>query len=651
MSGVKTLKVAYADIGNMGDQLNPLIISKCFGYVVESTSREQADVCGIGSHLLSATKKKSKETPLYVWGTGFVRYDATPVEVNPSVKYCAVRGELSKNKVEKLLGTTLDIPTGDAGLLAPYLFDGMIAKKYKLGVVAHFREREETCFRELLELDKSSVLIDVTDDPLEVVRMIASCEVVLSSSLHGLIVSDAFGIPNLHVKVTDKMRGDGFKYDDYYSSYGVEHKFIDLNKDAVPNLEFVRCNYTITRGMVSEKQSALLSAFPYPRIGQVKAQLSTGSVMLSVILPCYNVRKFIRRSLDSVLAALCRLNASSEVICVDDGSTDGTSNIIAEFQNRFEAFGVHFVSLRHNNAGAGAARNIGLDIAKGKYLHFCDPDDFVEPEIYSQLVPGMEKRGADVAVCGWRVISYQNDLDSAIFGLIGSARKLLSDGIDFVEPRTLSNDLFSMATVDPWNKLFRHSFIREKSLRFQEIRRANDVYFVCMALAQAKSIFLTDRSLYNYRQNGESVRRNDSLAASFCDAFSLVKHDLLDRHIFGCLSSAFVRVVIECFRDNFMTMTSDVAMEHLYPRMRAGVLDMVPPETLSVDGHVSEELRVVYDMLSNSSTPLPLAMHFMRALNYSQRQLCSARLAVAAKNAELEQLRGAIARLGETGMV
>ncbi len=93
------------------------------------------------------------------------------------------------------------------------------------------------------------------------------------------------------------------------------------------------------------------------------------------------------------------MNASSEVICVDDGSTDWTSNIIAEFQNRFEAFGVYFVSLRHNNAGAGAARNMGLDIAKGKYLHFCDSDDFVEPEIYSQLVPGMEKRGADVAVC------------------------------------------------------------------------------------------------------------------------------------------------------------------------------------------------------------------------------------------------------------
>lgn len=257
------MKVCFADIGNMGDQLNRLVLERLFGCVVEPATPEEAEMFGIGSHLsLLAKIDPTQKPPVAVWGTGFISKLSTTARIPATgIDIRAVRGELSRRVLEGKLGRPLDVPTGDPGLLANRLFTEPVPKAHRLGVIPHFRERDDPRFQELARLSDDSVVIDLTGDPLSVIREIASCEEVISSSLHGLIVADSFGIPNLHVKVTDRVNGDGFKFADYYSAFGIEHRPFDLNERRLTSLDVIRDRAGIPQEAIRAKCSQLRSAF------------------------------------------------------------------------------------------------------------------------------------------------------------------------------------------------------------------------------------------------------------------------------------------------------------------------------------------------------------------------------------------------------
>lgn len=259
------LAAYYSDIPNMGDQLNPLIIDRLFGYAVVRDSLERSEAFVLGSCLGKLSKRKKRQM-VSVWGTGFISYDDAEPSSDLNVDYRAVRGNLTKRRIESRLGKELDIPVADPGLLSSLLLDAPVNKEYELGVIAHYRERKDPRFVQLKSLAKSVLMIDVLDSPLSVIRKIASCRRILSSSLHGLIISDSLGIPNLHIEVTENLRGDGFKFDDYYSAFDVPHEFIDLNEETIDSLDIIDQRYRITPAAVASKQRQLVEAFPFPKV-------------------------------------------------------------------------------------------------------------------------------------------------------------------------------------------------------------------------------------------------------------------------------------------------------------------------------------------------------------------------------------------------
>ena len=272
----KSLNVYYAKVPNMGDALNKDIIEKCFGYKVVRNTYLTGKVSGIGSGLGNYTYEdemwknilKSISGVLfpevYIWGTGFVKYkDRDSKFYKKNTVVCAVRGELSKKRVEKILGHSIDVPTGDAGLLASYLLDEKPDKQYDVGIIAHYKEQDEPIFKELLDRFPNSVFIDVKDTPINVTYKIAQCKSVISSSLHGLIIADSLRVPNRHIVVTNKLLGDGYKFDDYYSAYGLKHLYTDMNRETISSLEEVVKQYQITDDMVEKKKQEILEAFPY----------------------------------------------------------------------------------------------------------------------------------------------------------------------------------------------------------------------------------------------------------------------------------------------------------------------------------------------------------------------------------------------------
>ena len=275
---MKKIKVYYAKVPNMGDVLNKNIIEKIFGYKVVRRNYLFGKISGIGSGLGNYTlegplwKKILKKISsflspnVYIWGTGFVSYKEKDEQLYKNTKFCAVRGELSKSRIEKLLGKKLDITMGDAGILASYLIeDEKIEKKYSVGIIAHYKEKDEKIFKKLCDRFPNSTFIDVQDTPLNVTRKIAECETIISSSLHGLIIADSLNVPNVHIVVTNNLLGDGFKFDDYYSAYGIKHKYVDMNTDDIDSLDYVKKNYKITKKMVEKKKMEMINCFPYKK--------------------------------------------------------------------------------------------------------------------------------------------------------------------------------------------------------------------------------------------------------------------------------------------------------------------------------------------------------------------------------------------------
>ncbi len=259
----------------MGDLLNVLLLEKHFGIPVERRSFLTGELCAIGSCLGQYTFHGTPAMRLQqringviypkaaIWGTGFIRYsDCQSPFFKKRMHFYALRGELSRRDVERMTGHTLDIPTGDPGLLTSVLFPGHPKKEWKTGIVPHLCDLGDERVEELRKRFTDSCVIDVREDPERVISQIAACEFILSSSLHGLVIADSYGIPNHHLVFSDRLLGDGYKFDDYYSSYGIPHCFTDLRKERLPPVESLIDRYPVGSEMVHKKQQQLEEAFP-----------------------------------------------------------------------------------------------------------------------------------------------------------------------------------------------------------------------------------------------------------------------------------------------------------------------------------------------------------------------------------------------------
>lgn len=288
-------------------------------------------------------------------------------------------------------------------------------------------------------------------------------------------------------------------------------------------------------------------------------------VKVSVVIPVYNAEKYIEQCLNSVLNQTLK---ETEIICVDDGSTDNTISIINDFCEKNS----HVSLIQQQNSYAGVARNNGLKIAKGKYVIFLDADDFFEPDMLLSMYEKAEQDDAQICLCSGRTF-HENT------GEIQHVKYYLNT--DFLPEKTpfsaidIKQRIFNAITPAPWTKLFRRDYILENGFQFQPLKKSNDLFFVFLALACAEKITYLDKQFVNYRIGNEhSLQGNtDEFSDDFYTALLALKKALQKRGLFVSFEQSFVtRALSSCFysldhnssKKNYIAIADKLQNSYLY---------------------------------------------------------------------------------------
>ena len=289
-----------------------------------------------------------------------------------------------------------------------------------------------------------------------------------------------------------------------------------------------------------------------------------GKPDVSVIIPVYNVKEFIRPCLDGVLAQTVK---DIEIICVDDGSTDGSGEILKEYERRDSRVRV----LKQENGGAGKARNTGLKEAAGETLSFLDADDLFEPDMLETAYKRLKETGAQFAVFDSDL--YMNDTKE-----YRSAKHIRTEALPPYAPfhrRSLTDNPFRVFIGWAWDKLYDADFVKENGLTFQEQRTTNDMAFVFSALAIGERISVTARKkLAHHRKNVSSSLSNTREESWYCfhDALIRVKEFLKARGIWYELEQDYVNYCLHASLWNLGSLQGG-AKEQLYLKLKAEWLE------------------------------------------------------------------------------
>ncbi len=211
---------------------------------------------------------------------------------------------------------------------------------------------------------------------------------------------------------------------------------------------------------------------------------------LSVIIPVYNVEKYLRKCLDSVVNQTFK---DIEIICVNDGSTDNSLSILNEFAQKDSRIKI----INKENEGVSAAWNSGLDIVSSKYVGFVDADDWIEPETFETAYNAMINNDVDYVCFGANIVQeYESDTVHAM-------KKYLK--IKYKGKTKVDSKVIQKTPATMWGKIFKTSIIKDKNIRFTSMSKNEDTAFWLMYSVWAKNGYYINKCFYHYVQRQNSI--------------------------------------------------------------------------------------------------------------------------------------------------
>lgn len=198
---------------------------------------------------------------------------------------------------------------------------------------------------------------------------------------------------------------------------------------------------------------------------------------LTIIIPVYNAEKSIIRCVESILSQMAE---EDELILLNDGSSDNSLKIIREYEKKYSCVR----GIDKENTGVAETRNLGIDLANGKYLLFVDNDDYIEADYLDRYYNAIETGNYDCVLGGYRRVS-----DTRVL----------------FEIKAYNSDWYKLMLVAPWAKIYRTSFIKEHQIHFLNYSTGEDTYFNILMYSKSPRIGVINYTGYNWWFNNESV--------------------------------------------------------------------------------------------------------------------------------------------------
>lgn len=252
-------------------------------------------------------------------------------------------------------------------------------------------------------------------------------------------------------------------------------------------------------------------------------------IKFSIIIPVYNMEEYLKECLDSLINQTLK---DFEAICIDDGSSDNSLAILKEYANKDN----RFVVISQKNQGQGVARNKGIDAAKGEYIAFVDPDDYIQNNMLEHFYKKFKETNATMIL--FNHFSFEDGAN--VKEVSDFEQKSIKFGC-IIKPNTFFNwnDLkqqrrLTSVNYAAWNKVYSSDFIKKNNIAFAPYRIGEDHLFSISALLLADKIYYDNGAFYNYRRRISSFARRTSNEILFIfniideiKAF-LIKHGLYE---------------------------------------------------------------------------------------------------------------------------
>ena len=232
---------------------------------------------------------------------------------------------------------------------------------------------------------------------------------------------------------------------------------------------------------------------------------------VSVIVPIYNGEKTIGNCLDNLLKQTLK---EMEIVCVNDGSSDATDDILKEYAKKNSNIKI----VRQKNGGLSAARNTGIKNATAPYVMFCDDDDIFATSMCSEMVKAIEEEGVDIVACGTKV---EYEVHSEITTADRRYYRIKFDGKQYI-----NENIISKTDVSVCDKLFRRDLLMKYNIRFPDGLNNEDYYFYNAYMCKAKTIFFIKKKYYKYIRREGSIMSGNFEKNSFSPDHLLVVEKL-----------------------------------------------------------------------------------------------------------------------------
>ena len=238
---------------------------------------------------------------------------------------------------------------------------------------------------------------------------------------------------------------------------------------------------------------------------------------ISLILPVYNVDKYLVQAMES---AVNQDYDNFEIICVDDGSTDNSGEILDTYSNKYE----NVIVIHKNNTGYGNSMNIGLDHASGEYISILEPDDYISLNTFSSMMKVIEKEG-------------ELDFVKANFAFVTGEKELEVRPVKVVKDPQLYGKKLSGSKIRElfkgyiahWTSIYRKDFLVSNNIRYNETPGASyqDIGIWFQTIMFAENVYLLDQYFYHYRvDNPASSMNNSGKVFCTCDEYDFIENKL-----------------------------------------------------------------------------------------------------------------------------